>query len=272
MADTIASLGAALRVSRVRATALACTLPQLATLAPPTLAAKLTGLQRLLGPGATPQDLAAALDSAPRLLTFSTAALESHHADLVDMLGPAVVAVALRREPGLLALRPNTLAPKLRLLAELLGCQQQPAAVALLVSRHPGVLRRSLTALSRCCRALSIWALPPRTKLRMCLSRRGLLTLPWQEVHGRCRWLRRLMLGNAYYHAALRRLPPAVLARLISVLPSGWSRLQYLADSSQEGCMELLEAAECGQADFEARFPEFGRWMAWKQRQMASRR
>ncbi|GLI69212.1 hypothetical protein VaNZ11_013785 [Volvox africanus] len=271
----IASLAAASAMPRTQAASLVAEWPQLATHAPASLAAKLEGLQKLLGLGAAdagPHEggvrartvIRAALRDAPRLLTFSTSALVRHHAELSALLGPDRLAAALRREPGLLLLRPATVATKLALLQQLMDCAEIPGAVAALVVRQPGVLRRSLAALSRSCRALSIWKLRRRDKLRMCLSRPGLLTLPPTEVHGRCRWLRRLMLSNAYYHAALRRLPPSLVAVVVATLPQAWTRLQYLAESSQECRMHVLDAVECRQEDFAVRFPEFTRWLQFK--------
>lgn len=210
---------------------------------------------------------------APRLLTFRTATLQSHAAQLALMLGgPGRVSVLLRSDPALLERSPASLAAKMALLRELLGCAHQPAAVAVLVGRAPGLLHRSASALARGCRSLSIWSLSPRTKLRMALARPGLLQLGWRELHGRCRWLRRLILSNGYYHAALRRLPPSLLAALVAALPGCWARLQYLADSNQEGALPLMEAVECEQAAFEARHPEFAKWYSWKVKQMVSGR
>ncbi|GIL86960.1 hypothetical protein Vretimale_15514 [Volvox reticuliferus] len=271
----IASLATATAMPRTQAALLVADWPQLATHAPASLVSKLEGLQRLLGLGAADEGpsaqgvrartvLRAALRAAPRLLTFSTAALVRHHTELSALLGPDRLAAALRREPGLLLQRPATVAAKLSLLQQLMDCAEHPGAVASLVVRQPGVLRRSLAALSRGCRALSIWKLRRRDKLRMCLSRPGLLTLPPTEVHGRCRWLRRLMLSNAYYHAALRRLPPSLVAVVVATLPQAWARLQYLAESSQECRMHVMDAVECRQEDFAARFPEFTRWLQFK--------
>ncbi|EFJ41742.1 hypothetical protein VOLCADRAFT_107585 [Volvox carteri f. nagariensis] len=275
----IASLTAATAMPRAQAAALVVEWPQLATHAPASLAAKLEGLRELLqgpssgsgtvgtssgGSAASAPVLRAALRMAPRLLTFSTAALARHHAELKVLLGPERLSAALRREPGLLLQRPSTVAAKMALLQQLMDCAQHPAAVAAIVVRQPGVLRRSLAALSRCCRALSVWRLCRRDKLRMCLSRPRLLTLPPEEVHGRCRWLRRLMLSNAYYHSALRRLPPSLVGALVAALPLAWARLLYLAESSQECRMHLMDAVECRQEDFAARFPEFSRWLQFK--------
>ncbi|GIL42589.1 hypothetical protein Vafri_552 [Volvox africanus] len=271
----IASLAAATAMPRTQAASLVAEWPQLATHAPASLVAKLEGLRKLLGldsADAGPHGgsvractvLRTALRAAPRLLTFSTSALVNHHAELSALLGPDRLAAALRREPGLLLLRPATVATKLALLQQLMDCAEHPGAVAALVVRQPGVLRRSLAALSRSCRALSIWKLRRRDKLRMCLSRPGLLTLPPTEVHGRCRWLRRLMLSNAYYHAALRRLPPSLVAVVLYTLPQAWTRLQYLAESSQECRMHVMDAVECRQEDFAVRFPEFNRWLQFK--------
>ncbi|KAG2442367.1 hypothetical protein HXX76_002453 [Chlamydomonas incerta] len=215
--------------------------------------------------------LEAALLRAPRLLTFRTATLQSHAAELAPLLGgPGRAAAVLRADPALLERSPASVAAKMALLRELLGCAHQPAAVAVLVGRAPGLLHRSPSALGRACRSLSIWSLSPRTKLRMALARPALLQLGWRELHGRCRWLRRLMLSNGYYHAALRRLPPSLLAALLAALPGCWARLQYLGDSNQEGALPLMEAAECDQAAFEARFPEFGKWYAFKVKQMGT--
>lgn len=266
----IAFLVTAAALTRRQAVALVSEWPQLATHAPASLEAKLEGLRNVLGGGASsaaaalPATLRSALRSAPRLLTFSTAALTRHHAELSVLLGPERLTAAVRREPGLLLLSPATVATKLALLQQLMDCTQHPAAVAALVVRKPSLLRRSLTALSGGCRALSIWQLRRRDKLRMCLSRPGLLTLPPAEVHGRCRWLRRLVLSNAYFHSALRRLPPSLLGVVVAALPQAWSRLQYLAESSQEGRMHLMDAVECRDGEFSDRFPEYPRWLEFK--------
>ncbi|KAG2483824.1 hypothetical protein HYH03_017347 [Edaphochlamys debaryana] len=215
--------------------------------------------------------LAHAVFSAPHLLTFSTPALEKHHSALLEMFGAPRLALALRREPGLLALRPSVAGYKLRLLQSLLGCREQPGLVATLVARNPALLFRTPEALSASCRALSIWSLDPRVKLRLVAARPGLLLrLPAQEVHGRCRWLRRLMLSNAYYHTGLRRLPVACLAGVLSALNVGWPRLQYLAESSQEGACGLMDAVEVAAEAFERRFPEFRKWHEWKLKQMGT--
>ncbi|GFR40811.1 hypothetical protein Agub_g1430 [Astrephomene gubernaculifera] len=299
--ECLAVLSSATALPPRRAVAFLRQQPHLATLAPATLAAKLDVLKYILtcyggignssaaaappagAPAATgvvgitaaaasaaAATLASAILRAPVLLTFSTAVLQRHHEQLLPLLGPQRLAAVLHAEPGVLALQPARLATKLRLLQELLGCAQHPAAVALLVARQPGLLRRSLHALSRGCRALSIWAIPQRAKLRMLLSRPGLLLLPWQEVHGRCRWLRRLMLANQYYHGALRRVPPSVLAALVAALPGAWARLQYLVESQQEGAVPLQEVMEGGQAAFDERFPAFRRWLGYKVNQMGA--
>ncbi|PNH05714.1 hypothetical protein TSOC_008016 [Tetrabaena socialis] len=271
IAQCVAVLCSALALRPKQARALVAEWPQLATLATATLADKLTGLAAVLGPAADgAPGLAAAVRRCPRLLTFRTSTLAQHHAQLAALLGPARLVAVLRTEPGLLALRPASVASKLRLLQQLFGAVAHPQAVATLVAREPGILRRSLQALSRGCRSLSIWNLPPRAKLLMCISRPCLLTLPWGEVYGRCRWLRRLMLGNGYYHAALRRLPPSVLGAVVAALPHGWCRLQYLAESSQEAVLGLAEVVECRQEAFEGRFPEFRSWLAFKCKQMAA--
>ncbi|GLC38623.1 hypothetical protein PLESTB_000453500 [Pleodorina starrii] len=265
----VASLAAATALSRSAAAALVAEWPQLATHAPPSFAAKLQGLRRLLAAEpaepAPPAALRAALRAAPRLLTFSTSALQRHHDELSALLGSQErLRAALAREPGLLAQRPATVAAKLALLRQLMDCDAAPGAVAALVVRAPGLLRRSLAALAAGCRALSIWQFRRRDKLRMVLSRPGLLALPAVEVHGRCRWLRRLMLSNAYYHAALRRLPPSLVGAVVAALPQAWARLQYLAESSQECRMGVLDVVECRQDEFAARFPEFDRWLQFK--------
>ncbi len=217
--------------------------------------------------------LAAAVQQAPRLLTFSTDALREHRAQLCALLGgPERTCELLRREPWLLEARPSKVAAKLQLLRHLLGCPQHPAALSLLLHKSPALLQRSVPALSRTVRALSIWRLEPRCKLRIVLSHPELLQLSPEEMHGRCRWLRRLLLSSAYYHSTLRRLPPRLLGLVIQRLPLMWPRLQYLADSSQEGAVQLMAAVECDQANFESRFPGFAKWHAWKLNQLVSDR
>lgn len=59
------------------------------------------------------------------------------------------------------------------------------------------------------------------------------------QVHGRCRWLRTLLMSNGYFHSAMRNLPVGMLGIALLHLPFCWSRLQYLAESKQEQAEEL---------------------------------
>lgn len=210
----------------------------------------------------------------PRLLTFSVKELKRHHTHLCQLLtlSHQQAAVLLAQDPWLLTMSPRSLSEKVQLLSHLLGCpSSKPEVLHRLLFRRPAVLARSITKISCTCRALSIWRFNPRSfKLRMVMARPSLMELHPHEMQGRCRWLRRFMLSNGFYHSALRRLPPNLLAMLVAMLPGAWSRLQYLAESEQEGAMGLVETAECRQAEFERRFPEYLKWREWKVKQMGA--
>ncbi len=210
----------------------------------------------------------------PRLLTFSTKELKRHHIHLCQTLTLThqQAAVLLAQDPWLLTMSPRSLSEKVQLLYHLLGCpSSKPEVLHRLLFRRPAVLARSLTKISCTCRSLSIWRFNPRSfKLRMVMARPSLMELHPHEMLGRCRWLRRFMLSNGFYHTALRRLPPNLLAMVVAMLPGSWSRLQYLAESEQEGAMGLVETVECRQAVFEQRFPEYLKWREWKIKQMVS--
>lgn len=79
----------------------------------------------------------------------------------------------------------------------------------------------------------------------------------------RCRWLRALMLRDALFHDAFRRLPPVLLGVLLLHLPASWQRLEYLAQSGREGSVSVMDAVELEEAAFVAKFPEYPKWKCW---------
>lgn len=239
--------------------------PQLVTLAAETLAAKAQGVAELLQ---LPLPAAGqVLSRAPQLLEFQTSTLQQHHAGLLRFMSPQQLARALAEEPALLARAPAALEAKLRLLQQLL-LPADPHRVCDLVASQPSILLKSLPAVASSLRSISIWKMAPAEKLALVTSHPVLLAMSGDEVHGRCRWLRRLLLSNGYYHRVLRKLPPRLLGLLIHTLPRAWPRLLYLAESSQEAQMPLMRLLACSGEAFGRRFPQYATWHAWKVKQM----
>jgi hypothetical protein len=89
--------------------------------------------------------------------------------------------------------------------------------------------------------------------------------------HDRCRWLRGLMLRNGLVHSWLRRASPGRLGALIAHLPANWSRLEYLLQSNQEGCMPLPAVMDSSEGAFAATFPEYRQWQSYCSQQQVGR-
>jgi hypothetical protein len=200
----------------------------------------------------------------PRLLNLSAGTLAANAAGLQRETGLPLpdVQQMVFQEPSLLARAPGRVGRKLAALQQLLACGAPIARQ--LVLRRPALLTRSLRSLSSSLRALSVWRMSPAYKAALIHGNPSLLRLSSQEVHGRCRWLRTLMFSNAYFHSALRNLPPKLLGVIILHLPTAWSRLQYLVESSQEGGLDIMQVVQARRADFSKAHPGYARWLAWK--------
>ncbi|KAI8470921.1 MAG: hypothetical protein J3K34DRAFT_520967 [Monoraphidium minutum] len=304
-AARLAGAAAALRLPAVRAGAAAVKQPLLLALDPPGLAARLAALGAALGMD-DPSDVASMVATRPLLLGASPATLSAKLAALRSALGatraaarrvargapqvlelaaPTAAAraarlryllggqrgllIALRREPGLLTCGLAPLPGRIEALRRMLGAAAAPAAAGRLAALRPSLLRRPPARLLRTHRALSVWRFEAGFKAALLQAHPSLLRLSPAEAHGRCRWLRALMMRSGHLHATLRRLPPRVLGALLLHLPRLWRRLQYLADSRQEGKLPLSRALRAPDAAFAEAFPDFARWRGWDDKQAA---
>ena len=134
---------------------------------------------------------------------------------------------------------------RLAQLEAMLGLKRQAALQQ--VMKRPALLAKSAGSVSNTYRALSIWDFSTDFKRQLLQAHPLLLRLAADEVHGRCSWLRTLMMRSAYVHATLRELPPKLLGVLILHLPSVWARLEYIVEGGleQEGGLRLMEALQC---------------------------
>ena len=198
----------------------------------------------------------------PAIIKFSTQRTEEFVAGLGRLIPHDRLQVMVFREPSLLSRSHATLVRNMRAMQQLFGLSTQHAVE--MVVRRPSLLTRSPAQLRRSFLALSVWRFSQEEKLKLLLAHPVLLRLSPAEVHGRCRWLRGLMMANGYMHTALRRMPMKLLGVLLMHLPVAWSRLQYMVDSNQEPAMDIMAAVQSGQEDFLEAFPSYRRWLAWK--------
>ena len=137
-----------------------------------------------------------------------------------------------------------------------------------LVKRRASILTRNPSNIVRCYNSLSIWELTSQEKEEIFTAHPVLLRLHHQELHLRCRWLRRLVTSNGWFHSALRRVSGTHLGVIILHLPKCWSRLQYLVESNLESKILLMEAVQLGDEVFESRFPGYMRWRSYKRNEI----
>ncbi len=254
------AMAEALEVSKHQAAALVCACPRLIAASPATLGAKLQVLRQcLLG---TPEEVTQAVLHMPGVLEYSAASLESRVSGLKKLLGGAkALRTLLAEEPSLLTRSPSDVSAKLEALGTMLGLEQPQ--VLRLVLRRPSLLTTSTHAVRGSWSALSVWRFSPGFKAELIAEHPLLLRLSAREVHGRCRWLRGLMLRSAHMHATLRRVPPTLLGAILLHLPAAWERLEYIAEAGHEGSMPLMDAVQASSARFRAQFPEFDKWRSF---------
>ncbi len=169
-------------------------------------------------------------------------------------------------EPSILMRSTSVIQRNLRCITQLTGCSMQAALD--LVARRPSLLSKSPRSLGQSFNALSVWHFSTEDKLELITSHPLLLRLSPREVHSRCRWLRDLMMSNGYYHSVMRELPVGLLGVMLMHLPSAWSRLQFLADSSKESKMDVMQVVQCSKPAFAAAFPEHEKWLHWRTTEM----
>ncbi|KAF8067116.1 CLMP1 [Scenedesmus sp. PABB004] len=257
----VRAAAAALKVPPAQACGIVMARPQLLAAAPATLAAKLANLQGVLA--LTRSQALRLVASAPCLLEYSASGVSDKVGALGELLAatPALLRRLVLEEPCLLTRGPGQLGARLVFIGSLTGVD--PGAAQAMARARPCLLTRSEAQLARSYRALSIWRLPPDYKAALLAEHPLLLRLSPREVHGRCRWLRELMLRDAVFHATFRALPPVLLGVVVLHLPVAWRRLQYLVEAGRESAVPLMEAVQLPEARFAAAFPEYAKWRCW---------
>lgn len=192
------------------------------------------------------------VQSYPAILRQSEQLVADKVALLTEVIPRHVLRSMVMREPSLLTRSSAKVLQSFRATQEATGGSVQ--ATTDIVAKRPGILTRSDSKPARSFRALSIWRLKGEEKQQLIQAHPLLLRLAPRELHMRCRWLRQLMHSNGFYHSTLRRIPLHLLGVIILHLPAAWSRLQYLADSSQEGRMELMDVVQLRRQAFETRY------------------
>lgn len=187
-------------------------------------------------------------------------------AALTDLVPRHELKTMIFREPSLLVRSTTKVLQSFRATQDATGMSTR--TLQGLVARRPSVLTRSSEKPARTYKSLSIWRFSKDDKQHLISAHPVLLRLSPREVHLRCRWVRQLMTTNGFYHSTLRRIPLQLLGVLILHLPVAWSRLQYLAESSQEGKMEFMKVIQSKPWDFDASFPDYRRWLHYQTSEM----
>ncbi len=198
----------------------------------------------------------------PKVLQGSVGWMRDHVTTLTQHVPLPLLQQLVTEEPSLLQRSSQGTIRRLGKLRHMLGCSKEQ--VLDVVTRRPSLLTRSIASLTSSYRALSIWRMSGDEKVQLVTAQPLLLRLSSQEVHGRCRWLRELMLSSGYFHSALRRLPMPLLGLVILHLPSSWARLQYLAEKGQEAGEDLMSVVQSSEKHFAELHPGYLKWLEWK--------
>lgn len=258
--ERLHGLGRRLGMEGGKVKALALDHPQLLAMSQQCLECKLVALMQALH--LKPESARALASRYPAVLGPSPDSMHARVKALAAVFSLERLQTLVFEEASLLTRSPDTVLRNLASLKKTLSCSQELALE--LVWRRPCLLTKSPKALSGSFRALSIWKFSTQEKRELLTAHPLLLRLSGQEVHGRCRWLRQFMMSNGYYHSALREMPMSLLGIVILHLPAAWSRLQYLAESSQETGMEIMRVVQDSDAAFVKVYPEYKKWLAWK--------
>lgn len=234
--------------------------PQLLVHTVDGLSLKLNALARLLS--LKPYQVSRIVSRCPTVLQYSTQRMEEQLFCLFQDISPANVKTMVMRDPEILNKSAAVLLRNASMLQQLLQCYR--ADMVDLVIRRPSILTCSTKSVASSYRALSIWKFTPEQKLQLFKAHPLLLRLSAREVHGRCRFLRLLMLSSGYYHSVLRKIPLKLLGIVLLHLPYCWPRLLYLAEAEKRCALGVMHAVQCTDAAFMHEFADFSEWKSAK--------